>query len=312
MHILSHITMVTTCAAFATAGPVLWDGRARFNLTGADLNSNVGPFLTVVKGSENASHYSSLLGPTLAPTPLWAPRSGHLEQPVSISIDNTSVFAPGGGAPQLGFRRTEFIAANNGDHADLIPVIEGGKTAFHFSLRADTKRPLNLTHEYQVVFIEPNDGSHVFEVQLGSPYTNPTGTLPSADAHEIKLRDHALDLLFAAPFTPGAWHNFAVQVDWTNRTLAVLYSADAAPLRVVTPPSPNLSAQLGADGQGDFHFGVLKLPLVDPNDTPTEQGDVVHFGIQEGTTEALIYSGVFVENASHSISLGYGLTIPSL
>ena len=76
------------------------------------------------------------------------------------------------------------------------------------------------------------------------------------------MRDHALNLLFATPFAPGVWHNLAVQVDWTNRTLAVLYSADAAPLAVVTQPTPNLSAQSGADGQGDFHFGVLKVPFL--------------------------------------------------
>lgn len=46
---------------------------------------------------------------------------------------------------------------------------------------------------------------------------------------------------------------------------------------------------------------------MNPADTPADQGDVVHFGIQEGTTEALLYSGVFVEDATHGISLGHGL-----
>lgn len=55
-----------------------------------------------------------------------------------------------------------------------------------------------------------------------------------------------------------------------------------------------------------------QLPLVDPNDTAAEQNDVVHFGIQEGTTEALFYSGVFVEDATSTISTGYGLTTRSL
>lgn len=247
------------------------------------------------------------------PTPLWnelllLPH----EQVVSISIDNSSVFVPGGGPPQFGFRRTEFIAANNGDHNDLNPILETGTTVFHVSIKQDPTRPLNFTHEYQIVFIEPNDGTHVFEIQLGSPFTNPTGSLPAPQAHSFKVRDHALNVLFETPFTPALWHNFAVQVDWTDRTLAVLYSTEAAPLAVVARPAPNLSASPGAAGQGDFHFGVLKLPLVNPNDTPADQGDVVHFGIQEGTTEALLYSGVFVEDASHGISVGYGLTIPAL
>ena len=41
----------------------------------------------------------------------------------------------------------------------------------------------------------------------------------------------------------------------------------------------------------------LQLPLIDPADTPSEQADVVHFGIQEGTKEGLFFSGVFVERA---------------
>lgn len=84
-----------------------------------------------------------------------------------ITIDNTSVFIPGGQAPQYGFRRTELIAAVNGDHDDLNPLMETGTTAFHVSIKEDEKNPLNYTHEYQIVFIEPSDGTHVFEIQLG-------------------------------------------------------------------------------------------------------------------------------------------------
>ncbi len=47
-----------------------------------------------------------------------------------------------------------------------------------------------------------------------------------------------------------------------------------------------------------------QLPLVNLADSPAEQGDVVHYGIQEGTTEALLYSGVFVEDAAGGISRG--------
>lgn len=45
--------------------------------------------------------------------------------------------------------------------------METGVTAFHVSIKADLVYPLNYTHEYQIVFIEPNDGSHIFEIQLG-------------------------------------------------------------------------------------------------------------------------------------------------
>lgn len=45
--------------------------------------------------------------------------------------------------------------------------MEVGTSTFHFSIKEDPERPLNFTHEYQIVFIEPSDGTHVFGVQLG-------------------------------------------------------------------------------------------------------------------------------------------------
>lgn len=45
--------------------------------------------------------------------------------------------------------------------------METSVSVFHFSIMADEKRPLNYNHEYQVVYVEPHDGSHVFDIQLG-------------------------------------------------------------------------------------------------------------------------------------------------
>ena len=42
----------------------------------------------------------------------------------------------------------------------------------------------------------------------------------------------------------------------------MLYSEDDAELTAVTKVLPNLTAPLGATGQGDFHFGVLKASLI--------------------------------------------------
>lgn len=303
----------------AVATPIIYDGRAPLNYTQFDLDKSVDPYLTIVKGYENASHYTKLLWSSTQPTPLWNqqhcppfPYCSFNEQALAVTIDNTSIFVPGGGTPQYGFRRTDIIAQKGGNSSSLVPVMETGISVFHFSIMADEKKPLNYSHEYQVVFIEPNDGTHVFEVQLGSPFTNPTGALPAHNAHDFKVRDHALNVLFSTPFTYGSWHNIGVQVDWTNRTLAVLYSENATALQFVTKVVPNLTTGLGPRGQGDFHFGVLKLPLVNRLDSPKNQGDVAHYGLQEGTTEGLLYSGVFVESIQDGVSVGGGQTIISV
>ncbi|KAF8993506.1 hypothetical protein BDQ17DRAFT_1368244 [Cyathus striatus] len=314
--LLSLLLLFSTAAAT----PVIYDGRAPFSLTASDLDASHDPYLTIVKGTEAASHYSTLLGHSVPSTPLWNKRVFPLlpfptvpsEQSISVNIDNSSIFSPGGSNPQFGFRRTDIIAQQNGNHTALVPLMENGVTVFHFSIKLDEAHPLNYNHEYQIVFIEPNDGSHVFGIQLGSPFTNPTGMLPAPQAHSFKVLDHALNVLFTAPFTSDAWHNFAVRVDWNNLTLAAFYSKDGSPLKQVTKVVPNLSTAAGAAGQGDFHFGVLKLPLVNPADSASDQADVVHHGIQEGTTEGLIYSGVFVESEKTGVSIGGGRVLKKL
>lgn len=55
-----------------------------------------------------------------------------------------------------------------------------------------------------------------------------------------------------------------------------------------------------------------QLPLINHLDSPRNQADVVHYGIQEGTTEGLLYSGIFVESIQNGISVGGGQTIRSV
>ena len=66
-------------------------------------------------------------------------------------------------------------------------------------------------------------------------------------------------MLFSTPFTCQSWHNFAIVVDWDNLTLAVFYSVGARPLKLVSPAKENQGAKAAPDGQGEFHFGVLKV-----------------------------------------------------
>ncbi|KAJ3886313.1 hypothetical protein GG344DRAFT_90957 [Lentinula edodes] len=290
--VLFTALLINTAIALATAS-LYWDGRVPQTMTESDLDSSIGPYLTVVKGSEDASHYTTLLGTDSTPTPLWS--SVVSEQVVSLTITNSSIFVPGGSTPQNGFRRTDLIAQGNGSNSALDAIMEVGVSKFYFSVQENEQLPLNYSHEYQIVFIEPSDGTHVFELQLGTPFSNPSTTELAADAKFLKVRDHALNLLFETPFTAGQWHNFAVQVDWKNLTLQVFYSVGAAELVAVTSVAPNPTAATGSAGQGDFHAALLKLPIVDPSEPAAEQNDVVHYGIQEGTTEGLFYSGLFVE-----------------
>lgn len=117
----------------------------------------------------NQTQYTQFVNHTHLPTPLWSNRSSYAEDVIAVSIDNSSVFTPGNNPDnaQFGFRRTELIAQKNFSVAELTEISQVNTTAFHFSIAMDDSKPLNFTHEYQVLFIEPSDGSHVFGVQLG-------------------------------------------------------------------------------------------------------------------------------------------------
>ena len=141
-----------------------------------------------------ALQYSKLLGLVHPPTPLWndlflLPT----EQAISMTIDNSSVFVPGGGPPQYGFRRGEFIAQVNGDHNAFNAASEVGTTVYHFSIQRDDSKPLNYSHEYQIVWIEPNDGTHVFGVNLGKSLTITSIENKTDYCHKNRIRFHKPD-----------------------------------------------------------------------------------------------------------------------
>jgi hypothetical protein len=65
--------------------------------------------------------------------------------------------------------------------------------------------------------------------------------------------------LFQASYVTFTDIAICFQVDWDSRTLGVFASKGAFPLKKVSKLVTNNSTQLGATGQGDFHFGVLKV-----------------------------------------------------
>lgn len=79
----------------------------------------------------------------------------------------------------------------------------------------DAQRPLNLSHEYQMVFLESNDFS-TNQVVLK------TGTVLDqkvADPDTLMLFSNVKNasLLFNTKFTENVFHNFAVTLDFTKK-----------------------------------------------------------------------------------------------
>ncbi|TRX94051.1 hypothetical protein FHL15_005129 [Xylaria flabelliformis] len=181
-----------------------------------------------------------------------------------------------------GFRRAELIIASN-DGTDASTT---GVKTLHFSVMKDANRPLNLTHEYQLVFLESNDFST-------NQFVLKTGTILGAntvDPDTLQLFGNVdanpAQTLFSAPFAEDVFHNFAVTLDFDTLTTQVFYSQGADPLIAQTEALAN-----DVSGQGQFHFGVLKKGL-DGGD------DIVKDGEQEpGIDEGVIFGGIFEEDS---------------
>lgn len=101
-------------------------------------------------------------------------------------------------------------AANNGTDDFTL-----GVKTLHFSLMKDAQRPLNLSHEYQLVFLESSDFS-TNQVVLK------TGTVLDqtvADPDTLMLFSNVKNatMLFNTKFTAGVFHNFGLTLDFNKK-----------------------------------------------------------------------------------------------
>ncbi|CAH0051076.1 unnamed protein product [Clonostachys solani] len=202
--------------------------------------------------------------------------------PVFLTINDSSIFAPSETNVQNGFRRAELLpASNNGTDPSTI-----GVKTLHFSLAKDPARPLNFSHEYQLVFLESADYStNQFVLKTG---TILGGNTSEPDTLQVYGNvNKGAPLLFQAPFSESVVHNFALKLDFDALTTQVYYSQDDEPLKQVTEATPN-----DISGQGQFHFGILKKPT-----GPAE--DITREGYQpSGIEEAILYGGIFQEDSA--------------
>jgi len=136
------------------------------------------------------------------------------------SVSDKSIFAPGGSAPQTAVRRAE-LSPNPAKIVDNATT--SGIKALHFSIMPSTQRPLNLSHEYLIVFNENADFS-------ANQFSLKTGTLIGSDGstkNDLLLLGNSNDgskVLFSTPFEEGVFTNFALAMDF-NQKYANLASA---------------------------------------------------------------------------------------
>ncbi|KAK7438144.1 hypothetical protein CaCOL14_011903 [Colletotrichum acutatum] len=275
---LGALVAVAAGAADAAKCPIQFDGRIPANFTPASFDTSASPFnngFVFGKGLK-ASDVVSI------PTGLSSLLDGSTNKPFQVNIDDRSIFAPTEANVQTGFRRAEMLPMNNNG---TDPSTSGIKTV-HWSMMKDPKKPLNLTHEYQMVFLESSIfSSNQFALKYGDLID-----IHPADPDVLHLfgnsNTNPSPELFKTKFTEGVFHNFALTLDFGKNLTQVYYSQGNAPLVAQGQPIEN-----DISGQGQFHFGVLKKSI---NGT----GDLTKSGFHEsGINEGIIFGSIFEEDS---------------
>lgn len=81
----------------------------------------------------------------------------------------------------------------------------------------DTARSLNLSHEYQLVFLESADfATNQVVLKTGTISGQPAGQNPNLLVLQSNVNENRGNL-FTTNFTAGTWHNFGVVLDFTKK-----------------------------------------------------------------------------------------------
>lgn len=204
--------VIATLAGLATAAPataskqasvscpLLHDGRvpSSFALKSFDTTNNIfNP--DYVKG--NNLNWSQILS---FPTGSSSRFDGTTYKPLEVTINNASIFQT-----QYGFRRAGLLFANDTGNTSS----DYGVVTLHWSVKQDTQRPLNLTHEYLNVWHETNDFSaDQFQFNTGTKISS-----NGANKSSWQLLDRNSNLLWSTPINFKDWQNFAVTLDYVKK-----------------------------------------------------------------------------------------------
>jgi hypothetical protein len=185
--------------------PLLFDGRVPINARPELFDTTSSPFDPVYVKGANLSWSDVLRFPKLPHSRF----DGSKHKAIEVTIDDRSIFLSGGTTPQNGFRRAELILnGQNGTDASNMGIV-----TFHWSVRADPRRPLNYTHEYQCVWHERNDfTANQFEFETGTLLDGKT-----TDRKAWKMLNETGDLVWQTQMDWNEWQNFAVTFDYAKK-----------------------------------------------------------------------------------------------
>lgn len=184
--------------------PLVFDGRVPSTASLADFDTSNGggwmPFNPDYVRADALPWSSILVLPEVEAPSRFDATSETV--PLEVTLSDESIFME-----QKGFRRAglQFLEDSN----EGSPAVGGVKTV-HFSIRVDPERPLNLTHEYLLVWHETAAyDANQFNFEVGTIIGQ-----ESLGGDTYKLLDREYKVLWETPVLEDEWQNFAVTVDF--------------------------------------------------------------------------------------------------
>jgi hypothetical protein len=195
--------------------PIIFDGRNPLNATLSSFDSaNTTPYNPGYVKGENTTWSSILLLPRTPRSRFDSPLTRALE----VTIDNRSLFRAGENL-QVGFRRAGLLlnADANDPGAD---ASDAGVVTFHWSVKQDSARPLNFSHEYMNVWHEKADYSgnqFMFVGGVVLPVDGGTGVDTKVEREKWRVQNGKNEFIFEVAIDFREWQNFGVQLDYAAK-----------------------------------------------------------------------------------------------
>jgi hypothetical protein len=193
--------------------PITLDGRVPQDSVLKTFDTASSPFNPDYTKGQNLSWSEIIEFPKVKTSRFDLPANKAIE----VTIDDHSIFVPGGGSQQLGFRRAGLLMGNGTDASNV------GVKTFHWSSRQDPSAKLNLTHEYMNVWHEANDyASNQFSINAGVMLSQDAPkdsnvTTTGLDKHLWKILDRKNNIVWTTKIEKDEWQNFAVTLDYEKK-----------------------------------------------------------------------------------------------
>lgn len=221
MHLLLLLSLPLLTSALPPKSPIkcplIFDGRITKNLTLSSFDSaSTSPFNPSFVKGENTTWSSILLFPNHTSPSRFDEPARH--RPLEVTIDNRSLFRAGQNL-QTGFRRAGLLFKDDANDAGADPS-DAGIVTFHWSIKQDPARKLNLTHEYMNVWHEKGDYSgnqFMFVGGLVLPGDGGNGIDTVEEREKWRVQNAKQEFVFEVKMERREWQNFGVQLDYGNK-----------------------------------------------------------------------------------------------